>query len=366
MTPPAPAVIDASGDGYRIGQMIAGATSHLHDQVEQWADRAMAEYPPSDARVRATLLDLRSMLEAHSPSTLGQVEGMANRYGICADGLLVAVLTSYLANTSGSAPDSSRGCSVFAVRGLGRRPTLLAKNRDSDPRFRTMQTIIRVRPASGHNWLALSTAGAPGVHSAGINSRGLAVADTHVPSRDVGVGLPQFSLMMHALELCATTTEAIAYLESVPRMGLGNLILADAEGVIAVVECGHAQLAVVEDTRGYVAATNHFVSEPLAAAGRQAADSAEGRDSRQRRQRLARTLADPVPAAGNPVGLLSLHEQPGATCVHGGETGDSTIATLIARPGERSLNVCIGNPCCAPMNTFWLEAPAGEAGLHPH
>lgn len=353
-------VIDASGEGHRIGQAIAAATGHLRDQVEQWAAAATAAYPPGDPEVRAALRDLRTMLETRSPSTLDQVEGMATGYDVSVDGLLVAVLTTYFASTGVGDPGSGDGCSVFAVRSPGGRRTVLAKNRDSDRRFLTMQTVVRVRPASGHEWLALSTAGAPGVHSAGINSRGLAVADTHVPSRDVGIGLPRFSLMMHALERCATVAEAIAYLESVPRMGFGNLILADAEGATAVVECGHTRLAVIDDPDGNVIATNHFVSDPLAGTCRRAADSAEGDDSRRRRWRLAHALTDPGLVAGDPVGLLSVHERPGATCVHGDD--DSTIATVVARPDERSLSVCVGNPCHAPMRTFSLSVPPAAAG----
>ncbi len=349
--------IDASGDGHRIGQAIAAATGHLRDQVEQWTATAMAAYRPGDPEVRAALLGVRSMLEKRSPSTLGQIEGMAAGYDVSADGLLAAVLTTYFASAGIGVPERGRDCSTFAVRGSSRRQTVLAKNRDSGRRFLTMQTVVRVRPASGYDWLALSTAGAPGVHSAGINSRGLAVADTHVPSRDVGIGLPRFSLMMHALEQCATTAEAIAYLRSVPRMGLGNLILTDAGGAVAVVECGHVRLAVIEDSDGCVIATNHFVSESLADACRQPPDSAEGRDSRWRHRRLTRALAGPDTVVDDPAGLLSAHEQPGATCVHGDEAGDSTIATVIARPGERSLSVCAGNPCRAPMRTFRLGTP---------
>ncbi|WAX55154.1 C45 family peptidase [Jatrophihabitans cynanchi] len=348
------ATVEATGDGNRIGRAIAAATSHLRAEVAQWCHSALAAYAPDEPGVRASLHELRTMLEEHSPSTLGQVEGMARGYGVPADGLLVAVLATYFA--SADIPGGDRGCSTFAVRGAAGRPPVLAKNRDSDQRFRSMQTIVRVQPAAGYEWLALSTAGAPAVHSAGINERGLAVADTHVPSTDVGIGLPRFSLMMHALEQCGTTDEAIAYLESVPRMGFGNLILADAEGAVAVVECGHSRLAVIEPAGDEVCATNHFVSDGLAGTCRHPAGSAEGLDSRARRRRLAVDLADADRLAGDPLGALSVHEQPGATCVHGDEGSGWTIATVVAHPDQRSMAIGVGTPCRAIPQRFSLAA----------
>src|SRR5690625_4854599 len=138
-------------------------------------------------------------------------------------------------------------CTTMAAPGS--RPVLM-KTRANESRFLPMQTILRVRPKQGHPWLALSTAGAPAVHSSGINAAGLAIADTHVASRDIGPGVPRFSSMMHILEECTTTAEAVEYLRTVPQMGLGNLTMVDAEGHTAVVECAFSGSAVIQDVLG--------------------------------------------------------------------------------------------------------------------
>ena len=95
-----------------------------------------------------------------------------------------------------------------------------------------------------------------------MNERGLAIADTHVYSTDIGPGLPDYSLIMHILEEHDTVRSALDYLSSVPRMGRNNLILADVGGSLAVVELRYHHLAVVEARNGIAVNTNHFQPEP--------------------------------------------------------------------------------------------------------
>ena len=355
--------VRASGDGYQIGRAIAAATPHVRDDVAGWVADALAAYPP-DSRVSGVLENVRATLQQHSPSTLAQVEGMASGYALPADGLLLCTLETFFRSAGHTGADS--GCSTFAARG-GKHPTVLAKNRDSDCRFLGMQTVVRVTPKHGREWAALSTAGAAGVHSAGMNATGLAIADTHVPSDDVGIGLPRFSLMMETLEQCSNTREAIAYLSSVPRMGFGNLILADPDGDIAVIECGHSQLSVIESAENHVVATNHFVSAPLARTCLQPPNSEDGRDTRRRHRRLNDALTGAAGQTVDPVALLSSHEHPGATCVHGDrDCAQRTIASIVLWPQHRRFGVSTGNPCSAPLQTFTLTTTHPANGQPRH
>jgi len=108
-----------------------------------------------------------------------------------------------------------------------------------DQKHLPLQIVIHATPESGYRYVYSGSAGSPGVFCAGINQAGLAIADTHVCSTDLGPGLPDYSLMMHLLEKHAIVSSAVDYLRSVPRLGRNNLILADAQGHLAVFEIGH-------------------------------------------------------------------------------------------------------------------------------
>lgn len=352
-------VVEAAGDGYGIGRAIASATTASREAVARLVRRAVQDHPTSDNAVRQAIHDLRRVLQLHSPSTLAQVEAMADGYQLAPDGLLVWLLGTYFRSVNAS----DQGCSVYAWSGA--RPPhepWLAKNRDSDRRLQHMQTLVRATPDSGHAWAALSTAGAPGVHSAGMNVHGLAVADTHVPSTDIGIGLPRFSLMLHVLENCTSVAESLTYLRSVPRMGFGNLVLADAAGGMAVVECAHSRLEVLPANAGYVVATNHFVSTGLEQTCWQAADSEAGSNSRARHQSLERALARETSGTeADPIGVLADHHEPGPTCAHGTGSQDSvTIATIVCFPTRGVVQVGIGTPCVSRPETYTVQRAARE------
>lgn len=360
-----PRVIDARGSNREIGRQHALGSRDLRDAVAGWAGRAVADYPLGDPTVRQRVDEVAGAWRELTPGTLEQIDGMAEVYDLPAEQLLTAVLTTYLRSlerTHGPA----EGCTTFAV--TGEHP-LLVKNRDNDRHFLPMQTVLRVQPEHGHPWLALTTAGAPGVHSSGMNARGLSVADTHVPSSDVGPGVPRFSSMMHLLEQCATTQEAVDYLLSTPQMGLGNLTLLDAEGRAAVVECGYRTTAVVStagpsnDGSGVVA-TNHHTDPVLSSCLLEPEDGTPGANSRARAtvvgDYLARTgNAAPDHAAvralaGSHTGFDGDNTREGSLCQHGPDLKAETISTVVFDPQRRTMDLCLGRPCSEPFTSISL------------
>lgn len=339
--------VDVTGDAHDVGRAHALATMHVAEDVAKWTEEARRERPLMDSTSRQKLADVEYALSEHSPDTLGHIAGMAEVYGLSPESMLNAVLGSFFASTSraeGLLPD--QGCTTFALTGNA-DGAIVVKNRDTSPRFLHMQTLLSVHPPAGHAWTALSTAGAPGVHSAGMNAVGLAVADTHVPSTDIGPGLPRFSLMMEMLTRCSTVKEAIAYSASVPVMGFGNIILGDATGECAVIECGFTQQGIVLPDDGFVVATNHFVSPQLEHSCLEPASSRAGVDSRARYKVITQALhGNQVDARVHPLDLMSLHTEDslGSLCVHKTD-GSSTIATVIFRPERRLIEVGPGYPC---------------------
>jgi len=352
-----PLIIDIQGANREVGRQHALGAIRMREGVASWVRSATEAHPLTDGTVRDRLDEVVRAWEDLTPATLDQVAGMAEVYELPAEELLVAALGTYLRcldRTHGPA----EGCTTFATTG---ETPLLVKNRDNVPGFLHQQTVLRVRPLSGHQWLALSTAGAPGVHSSGMNDVGLAVADTHVPSSDVGPGMPRYASMMHVLEQCATTGEAIDYLLETPQMGLGNLTLLDAHGYSAIVECGYNSTVVAMTSRDTgeavgrgVLATNHHTSPVLASCLLEPPGNTPAANSRARHDVVERFLNRPSATTdlaavqqlvASHVGDDGTGNASGSVCQHGPDLESETISTAIFDPVGRHVDLCLGRPC---------------------
>jgi hypothetical protein len=193
-----------------------------------------------------------------------------------------------------------------------------------------------------------------------MNERGLAVADTHVCSTDIGPGLPDYSLMMHILEEHDTVRSALDYLNSVPRMGRNNLVVTDAGGDLAVAELGYHDLAIIKARRnGMVVNTNHFVSPSLRESFVDCTSPPVKSNSFHRYNLVGRELE----AAHGSIDvafaqrLMATHAGPLASiCRHLELDGRSaTISSAIYQPARRTLRLCRGYPCQSPYQTINID-----------
>ena len=227
-----------------------------------------------------------------------------------------------------------------------------------------LQVVIQVTPQNGYRYICNGSAGCPGVFGAGINESGLSVADSHVTSTDLGPGLPDFSLMMHILEDHDTVHSAFDYLQSVPRLGRNNLILADGTGHVAVFELGHCNCGLLETHDGALVSANHFVSNELR---EYFVDDSEPHlvgNSFQRYDQASRALEGAMGQIdvgfaqrlmalhAGPLASLCWHPQPAQDAAQVAET--STISTSIFLPAQRTMLFCHGLPCQGQYDEFRL------------
>lgn len=263
--------IDLSGTPYEMGlqhgRQVQGARSSLAQVVAaRWAElRQLDAAEPS-----AMYAPLQALQELDRP-LLDFLQGLAESLAFEEDDLIRYTLSSFLKDDhrtkrGSSEGGSAEGCTAWAatVPVTQHDSTLLVKNRDYHRDHIPLQLLARVTPAHGYRYVTLGSAGSPNVFSSGINERGLAVADTHVLSRDLGPGLPRFSLMRNLMEHHAAVDSALDYLKSVTHMGGGTILLADATGQLAVCESGHRQHGYRASREDYLISTNHFISAELA------------------------------------------------------------------------------------------------------
>jgi len=325
---------------------------------------AQIESDSPDERFESLVRETTEVLREVDPPILEMIRGQAEALELDFDVLLRYDLVSYLRDdliTRQTANSASEGCTTWAAVGSATadgEPLLVKKNRDYRSEHLPLQVLVTATPTIGYCYIYGSSAGSPGVFQSGMNEKGLAIADTHVYSTDIGLGLPDYSLMMHILEEHDTVRSALDYLNSVPRMGRNNLILADAGGGLAVVELGYHNLAIVEAQDDIVVNTNHFVSPSLKESFVDCTlppvkgNSFHRYDLVRRELEAARGSMDVAFAQR----LMATHAGPLASvCRHLELDGQTvTIATTIYQPARRTLRVCHGYPCQSPYQTITL------------
>jgi isopenicillin-N N-acyltransferase-like protein len=355
------ATLTLRGDPYTMGRQHGQQVRHLRPQIAAAIDarfRQLEEDGP-DARFETLVHDTHTLLEEIDAPLLAMIRGQAEALAFNFDTLLRYTLIAFLRDDLlVRRALAAEGCTTWAASGsatAGDQP-ILAKNRDYRPDHLPLQNVVRAMPDTGFPYLYVSSAGSPGVFSAGINQAGLAIADTHVYSTDLGPGLPSYALMMHVLEGHDRVSSALDYLRAVPRLGRNNLILADATGHLAVLEGGHRRYGLFESHDGALVNTNHFASDEMRGCFA-AVDPPQARGrSLGRHETVSRALAG---AHGQidvafAQGLTAAHDGPlSSICCHpGADTNVTTISASIFLPRQRQMLFCHGLPCQGRFDLF--------------
>lgn len=263
-------LLSLHGSAFDMGRQHARQVRPVRPLVLEAIQLRLALLQRLGADHPKALLPAHQALEEMDRPLLDFLAGLAEGLLLSVGDLVRYTLSSYLTDlhkvTGGRGQVQPDGCTTWAASGsatVDGHP-ILAKNRDYHQDHLPLQSLARVAPDDGYNFLSLGSAGSPHVFSSGINERGLAIADTHVLSTDIGPGLPRFSLMREVLQHHDSTQSALDYLRSVQHMGAGTLILADSRGHLAVCESGHTQPGYLEAKNGpYLSSTNHFATPAL-------------------------------------------------------------------------------------------------------
>lgn len=342
------------GDHFTMGWQHGQQVRNLRPQIVKAIDarfRQLEQDEPDD-RFETLVRDTHALLEEIDTPLLAMIRGQAEALAFDFETLLRYNLVAFLRDDLlVRRSPHTEGCTTWAASGsvTADGGPILAKNRDYRADHLPLQNLVHAVPETGHAYLYVSSAGSPGVFSAGMNHAGLAIADTHVYSTDLGAGLPSYSLMMHVLERYDSVSSALDYLGAMPRLGRNNLILVDASGHLAVFEGGHTRHGLLETHDGALVNTNHFATDEMRDCFA-AVEPAEAKDrSLGRHETVSRALAGAGGRIDAPFAqrLAATHGGPlGSICCHpGAGTNSSTISASIFLPGRRQMLFCHGLPC---------------------
>ena len=256
--------IDISGDHYSMGLEHGYQVRRMRPNIAAAIRNRLLLLAKLDFDYKTRIEYLSMLWEEIARPTMDMLRGMAKTLSFDWDTFFRYTVGSYLLDRA-LQPKFDDGCTVWAASHPITREgiPILIKNRDYRPWHQDIQCLVRAKPARGYQYTYITSAASPGVYSSGMNERGLAVADTHVASLDIGRGVARYSLSMQLLEHHSSVSSGLDYLQQVTHLGDGTLVLLDSQGDMAVYECGHTKQGIIRDQGGYVVSTNHYVTDAL-------------------------------------------------------------------------------------------------------
>lgn len=354
-------VLFLHGDHYEMGLQHGQQALDLRPHILAAIDarlKALDERGAAEERARL-LGELEQVWNQHAHSTMAMLHGLADGLEIPFQRLFQYAAASYIRAVLYAEAYCGDGCTAWAASGpntLNGMP-ILVKNRDYYFGHLPLKALAYATPKQGYRYLYATSTGSPAVFSAGINEMGLAVADTHVSSTNLGPGLARFSLMMDILEKHTTVTSAITYLQQVPRMGGGNLILGDAMGDVAVFETGYDRWGLIRPPTRAVIATNHFASSAMHDYHLEDPTDTADETSEARYQTVENALkaSQGTLDVEKAKQLMATHQDgQSALCRHRPRDGVGTISAAIFLPAKFKLLMCDGLPCEGTYVTYSL------------
>ena len=358
----------AAGSHRELGRQH-GEQAKTHIDAHLSYMRKTLEISTQELESRA--LQFRPLFEKHCPHLIDEVSGLAEGAGISfAEALAVNIrsaLTQAPTNRAGAGENKSPsgdGCTAFAIsrEGTADGEVLIGQNSDMLPAVVDFGYVLHLKPESKPELLMWTFGGMIGYH--GLNSHGVANF-----ANDLGGGprprfaMPHYPLKRLILE-CRTFDEILPLFQRVPLWANGNYVLCDETGRILDVEATTAGAEVISDQgAGFLAHSNHFLSERYATDANHALSAPDSFDRLRRmteliKSRQGHTTLDDVKTwlrtsdrhAG---GICRVAKTPDST--DGWTIAGITVASIIAQPAERTLHVAASNEPDQPFIEYTME-----------
>ena len=355
--------VELTGSGHARGRMQAERCPDQVAAVRHAVDLRMAEMADrlAEPATRDYLDRLDRFHRAHDPEIMAELAGLGTGFGIPPRRLFDYLMLSLVADLD-AGEACLEGCTAFAATAADGGGAVLAKNRDYRAEHRAIQRVFRHRdPAwGGRTMLCVGSLGSPGNFSSGINSDGLAVADTASRTPGHQVGRHRYFLLTRLLARCASVADALAGIAATAQAGGGLLLLADASGRMAAVELGAPSVAVEIRQRGRIGRSNHYVGESTAGLNRTDGGAGPGHANSVRRLATLRRLlaAGPESLGVADAAAILAHRGDGGEeplCRRGGRDLSETVSGAIFATGERRLWFADGRPDRGDWTHFDLD-----------
>lgn len=338
--------IETRGTPRQRGQQQGEATRTL---ALPWIDRRLEELQqryeaPSRTelleRIRPQLGVWRQEEEKLYPQGAEECSGLAVGLGLDEQTYLALSFYHRLVN---HLPQ----CTVVGIRDAQGRP-ILGKTDDIGYEELGMNVLETTRPDTGYPHLHFHFAGTIWT-IAGINGCGLSLGMTGIPGPLRDEGLFSLTALHSILPTCASVEEAIAHIRGLRLNAYGfSLVLADAEGGLALVEKSSAGMVCLDPESGSLAHTNHILDADFA--DKNPAQHESIHRNGYRRLENARALLD---SGAHPQQILRDRNPAGPICQRGEDAMHTDFAVVFS-PLEKTIHLWPGYPDEVVMETLTL------------
>lgn len=338
---------------------LAGSHYEVGQELGRWVlgrpDLLQRSILPPDAYPAGKLAAIRNLLERYCPGVNEEIEGFADVLNV-APGQAMYYAATYL----------ERGCSAMAA--LPSRTenghALMARNYDFTDEIEELCFVYSdIEGTFRHVGSLLNLFG----RCDGMNEHGLAVCITSngIPvgnfegGRKAGCdGFMFWAVVRGVLESCATVREAVDWAMEAPIGFNLNLMLADAQGEIGLLQCmdGHKGFQVLGDGAepDHLSVTNHVVLPDVKPF------ETELLDNSVKRRASIEALFDarPVVSADDLKELLAT-PYPEGLCCHYYPIFFGTLRSMVFDTAARNIELACGSPRANAWQTLAV-APLEE------
>ncbi len=336
-----------TGTHYEAGQTLAHWVRTRPDLLQR------AILPP-DAYPQDKLRAIEDLLDRHCAGVNEEIQGFADGLGISPDQAMYYAAT-YV----------ERGCSAMAAlpSRTANGHALVARNYDfTDEIEELCFAYTDIDGAFRHVGSLLNLFG----RCDGMNEHGLAVCITSngIPvgnfegGRKAGVtGFMFWAVVRSILEQCATVDEAVAWALEAPISFNINLMLADGEGCIGLLQCmdGHKGYEVLEEngpagTADHLAVTNHVVLLDVKPFETELLDN-----SIKRLAAIERFFDTHPSVSADDLKTLLSTPYPDGLCCHFYPIFFGTLRSMVFDTAARSIEMTCGSPRANAWRRFAVE-----------
>lgn len=355
---------DARGSDLEIGRTVGSLLSEqINHTWNTWASTHMLEwFGTSPKQYQATADWLIDNLEPLAPWMVEQMRGIA--IGAEVDFVNIVLMNHYAVLW----PACGLFCTSIAfARSDSGRP-ILAQNLDIGNN--DLYFVSRLRPSEGYATLSDGMYGMCWSPT-GMNEHGLAIGSSNLPAPGRSVvkplqrGVPCTMIPRMTLRRCATTSDAVDYIQSLPPvvpLNAGYQInVIDAEGQMAVIDKVGTQTVVRQCSRSANWTTNVSLDVKLEEwrVGDNPKFSPEyhGYQRSDRIRRQIDQLKSRPPAISWIKHLMSSHDGGGGRiCRHGPDCdGGYSRLSMLYSPVSSTLDITNGPPCRSDYQHFSLQ-----------
>jgi predicted choloylglycine hydrolase len=321
---------------------LKGSYEHMgHNQGQLLREEGFT-LPPPDNKMLQFAKRCEEIIHSYMPELLDEVHGVADGAHMPYNTIMT------LTTTAPYDPHEVPGCSIVAV--MPERTVdghmVIGRNFDmfedvSKESATTYYTYPEKHYASVGNcdiWVGRWD---------GLNEAGLftATAALFLPEQPpVQPGIIGWFTGRYLLDNYATVDEALAFIDNLPCTGSGGRLIADSSGRAVVIEQSPDGRAFRYPEDGLLILTNHAVCPTFAGKDH---DRKGYEDSKKRYNRLKQLLGKSEEIHAETV-KKAMSDHQGGVCSHRVDASgrkDSTIWSIVARPGDRKVEIAEGHPC---------------------